>query len=169
MELGREIVVSGGADIVVNGDRLRLEQALGNLVDNALRHATGTVLLNARPGADKTVELHVRDQGRGFPPEFLPHAFERFSRPRSDRAGPGTGLGLSIVQTIAAAHGGTTAAGKIATMATRPCLSHFRSLSTPTRRIRSGPQPTRKTSPTSARDRRRTRQIGPSSFVHVAR
>jgi signal transduction histidine kinase len=60
--------------------------------------------------ADGTVELHVRDDGPGFPPEFLPQAFERFTRPSADRSGPGTGLGLSIVRTIASAHGGSVGA-----------------------------------------------------------
>jgi hypothetical protein len=52
--------------------------------------------------------IAVRDQGPGFPPEFLPHAFERFSRADTGRArsGGGTGLGLAIVASIAQAHGG---------------------------------------------------------------
>jgi two-component system, OmpR family, sensor kinase len=109
-EAGREIVNSAPSDTVVEGDRVRLEQALGNLVDNALRHASGTVRLDALPGTYGTLELHVRDEGPGFPATFLPHAFERFARPSADRAGYGTGLGLSIVQTIASAHGGTVTA-----------------------------------------------------------
>jgi signal transduction histidine kinase len=52
-----------------------------------------------------TVELHVLDDGAGFPEEFLGRAFERFSR--ADPSAPdGSGLGLAIVETIAAAHGG---------------------------------------------------------------
>ena len=109
-EAGREIAVHSPPDTFLAGDRLRLEQALGNLVDNALRHASGTVHLEAVPGPDGTLELHVRDEDPGFPPEFLPRAFERFTRNSADRAGRGTGLGLSIVQTIASAHGGTAAA-----------------------------------------------------------
>jgi histidine kinase/DNA gyrase B/HSP90-like ATPase len=59
-----------GADderAVVHGDRVRLEQAVGNLVDNALRHGAGDVLLAARPSADG-VELHVVDAGPGLAP-----------------------------------------------------------------------------------------------------
>jgi signal transduction histidine kinase len=89
----------------VLGDRLRLEQALGNLVDNALRYGAGTIELAAEP-AGALVELHVRDEGPGLPPDFVPRAFERFTRVRADRGGHGTGLGLSIVRTIASAHGG---------------------------------------------------------------
>jgi signal transduction histidine kinase len=87
-------------------DRIRLEQALGNLVENALRYGTGDVELSALT-ADGVVELHVTDQGAGFPPEFLERAFERFTRPDAARPRGGTGLGLSIVRVIAEAHGGT--------------------------------------------------------------
>jgi two-component system, OmpR family, sensor kinase len=109
-EAEREIVSTAPQGTFVEGDRLRLEQALGNLVDNALRHATGTVRLEAIPGSGQTLEVHVRDEGPGFPDAFLPHAFERFARPSADRAGRGAGLGLSIVRTIASAHGGTVTA-----------------------------------------------------------
>jgi len=87
-------------------DRIRLEQALGNLVENALRYGAGDVELSALT-ADGVVELHVTDQGAGFPPEFLERAFERFTRPDAARPRGGTGLGLSIVRVIAEAHGGT--------------------------------------------------------------
>src|SRR5262249_53324421 len=107
---GREIVRTSPAGAAVAGDRLRLEQALGNLVDNALRYSAGSVRLEALPGPDGTVELHVRDMGPGFPGDFLDRAFQRFTRAGTDRAGGGTGLGLAIVQTIASAHGGTATA-----------------------------------------------------------
>ena len=87
-------------------DRLRLEQALGNLVDNGLRHGAGAVRLRAIP-ADGAVELHVEDEGAGFPAQFLDQAFERFTRPQRGREGSGAGLGLAIVRTIAEAHGGS--------------------------------------------------------------
>ena len=108
-DAGREIVQSAPAGTFVSGDRIRLEQALGNLVDNALRHGGGTVHLEAVTERGRRVALYVRDDGVGFPPEFLPRAFERFTRPSSDRRG-GTGLGLSIVRTIAVAHGGSVVA-----------------------------------------------------------
>ena len=108
-EAGREIVCAAPEDTLVSGDRLRLEQALGNLVDNALRWGSGSVRLEARVSGSE-VEVHVVDDGAGFPEEFLPHAFERFTRASVDRSGRSTGLGLSIVQTIAAAHGGGAAA-----------------------------------------------------------
>jgi signal transduction histidine kinase len=102
---GNRLVSSAAPDLVVSGDRLRLEQALGNLVDNALRHGAGTIELSAT-AADGVVELHVRDGGPGFPPEFLGAAFERFTRADPARSSGGAGLGLSIVSVIAAAHGG---------------------------------------------------------------
>jgi two-component system, OmpR family, sensor kinase len=91
-------------DTVV-GDRLRLEQALGNLVDNALRHGAGTVRVDAER-RDGVLELRVSDEGPGFPPELLPTAFERFTRGDEARERGGTGLGLAIVAAVAKAHGG---------------------------------------------------------------
>jgi two-component system, OmpR family, sensor kinase len=87
-------------------DRLRAEQALGNLVENALRHGRGRILVHARRQADR-VELHVRDEGPGFSQGFVRHAFEPFTRDDPARLGPGAGLGLAIVDVIARAHGGT--------------------------------------------------------------
>ena len=85
--------------------RRALEQALGNLVDNAVRHGRPPLRLWAQTANGRT-ELHVSDSGPGFPPEFLPHAFERFRRADAARSDGGTGLGLAIVDAIAAAHGG---------------------------------------------------------------
>jgi signal transduction histidine kinase len=50
--------------------------------------------------------LGVHDEGPGFPPDFLPRAFDRFSRADEARGRPGSGLGLSIVDLVARAHGG---------------------------------------------------------------
>lgn len=106
-DASRRIDVSASSGLVALIDRRRLEQALANLVENALRHGSGTVRLQAveRPNA---VVLHVTDEGQGFPPQFLERAFERFSRADGSRAG--AGLGLAIVAAIAHAHGGTAAA-----------------------------------------------------------
>jgi two-component system OmpR family sensor kinase len=106
---GEPLEISAPAGLEVVGDAARLEQALGNLVDNALRHGAGPVRLNAGV-VDGVVELHVLDEGPGFPPEFLPNAFERFSRPDEARSGRGAGLGLALAQAIAVAHGGSAGA-----------------------------------------------------------
>jgi heavy metal sensor kinase len=104
-EAGRAMDAQASAGVQVQGDRIRLEQALGNLVDNALRHGGGPVRLSAVE-AGGVVELHVADKGNGFPAEFIAQAFERFARPEHARNRGGAGLGLSIVRTIAEAHGG---------------------------------------------------------------
>jgi signal transduction histidine kinase len=93
----------------VLADRLRVEQAVTNLVENAIRHGAGPIVLRAVP-ADGLVELHVEDSGPGFAAGFLPRAFERFSRAESGRTGAGQGFGLAIVEAIAAAHGGRAGA-----------------------------------------------------------
>jgi two-component system, OmpR family, sensor kinase len=109
-----EVGVRDGESIV--GDRLRLEQALGNLVDNARRHGAGTIRLEAERMNDR-MELRVRDDGPGFPPELLPHAFDRFTRGDEARERGGTGLGLAIVAAVATAHGGRAhAAGSTVTI-----------------------------------------------------
>jgi len=104
-EARRPLQLEACESTALDGDRLRLEQALANLVDNALRHGAGTVTLAALR-RDGTVELHVRDEGPGVAPELVPRAFERFTRADVARAGPGSGLGLAIVRAIAEAHGG---------------------------------------------------------------
>jgi two-component system, OmpR family, sensor kinase len=106
---GRALMLGAPDSLTVDGDRIRLEQALGNLLDNALRHGGGTVTLKAL-SADGAVELAVHDEGPGFPPEFLARAFQRFSRADNSRSGAGAGLGLAIVETIARAHQGRATA-----------------------------------------------------------
>ncbi len=103
----RDLRVDGGDGLRVDGDELRLRQALGNLVDNALRHGAGEIVLRARRGAmDGAVELEVADHGPGFDPDLANRAFERFARGDAARTRGGTGLGLAIVRAIAEAHGG---------------------------------------------------------------
>ena len=101
----RKISVAPGNPLVVPADRLRLEQALTNLIDNALRHGTGAITVSA-VAENGTAELHVADEGPGFAEAFLPQAFERFARGNEGREGEGSGLGLAIVATIAHAHRG---------------------------------------------------------------
>jgi signal transduction histidine kinase len=102
----RGISVENADGLCLVADELRLRQALGNLVDNALRYGDGDVVLRSR-AVDDAAELEVADSGRGFPPELQERAFERFTRGDSARTRGGTGLGLAIVRAIAEAHGGT--------------------------------------------------------------
>ncbi len=101
---GRAILVEDG-DVTISADPLRLRQALGNLVDNALRHGAGDVILRAATD-DGGVALEISDGGTGFAPDIAERAFERFARGDVARTRGGTGLGLAIVRAIAEAHGG---------------------------------------------------------------
>jgi two-component system OmpR family sensor kinase len=118
---GRSLTVTG-EPMTIEGDALRLQQALGNLVDNALRYGDGAIALSVH-AVGETTELHVTDEGVGFPPDFLPQAFERFSRADGARGRGGTGLGLAIVEVIAAAHGGSVVAANRPGGGADVCLS----------------------------------------------
>jgi signal transduction histidine kinase len=107
--VGRPLRAEAQAGLVVDGDRLRLEQALTSMVDNALRYGSGEVRLRG-VAVDTGIELHVSDRGPGFPPEFIGRAFERFATADQARGSSGSGLGLAIVATIARAHGGDVGA-----------------------------------------------------------
>jgi signal transduction histidine kinase len=89
-------ITSKAPEATVELDRVRVRQALDNLLDNAIRHARTTVSVRATIGRD-CVTLEVSDDGPGFDTHAKDDAFEPFA------AG---GLGLSIVQQIARAHGG---------------------------------------------------------------
>ncbi len=103
--------VEARPDLTLDADRLRLEQALSNLVDNALRHGAGEVSLTGTR-SDGFVDLAVTDQGDGIPDELGDSAFERFTRGDPARSRGGAGLGLAIVEAVALAHGGSVAAAK---------------------------------------------------------
>jgi two-component system, OmpR family, sensor kinase len=103
---GRSLVVESANGLTIDGDPLRLEQALTNLIENAIEHGGGQITVRAGETGGE-VEIHVEDRGPGFPPDFLDRAFERFSRPDQARGGDGTGLGLAIVEAIARAHHGS--------------------------------------------------------------
>lgn len=104
-QAGRSLTVDDPGPMVFRADRLRLDQALGNLVDNALQHGRGAITIAAAPDGDG-VRLSVADEGPGMPSDFAPRAFERFSRADPGRGDGGGGLGLAIVEAIARAHGG---------------------------------------------------------------
>jgi two-component system OmpR family sensor kinase len=108
------ILVDGSTDAEVLADRDRIAQAIDNLLTNALRYTNTYVQLTARV-TGTFVELHVVDDGPGFPADFLPHAWERFARSDAARTEDGSGLGLAIVRAVANAHGGEAHASNAAT------------------------------------------------------
>ena len=101
-----ELAVESGLRVLA--EPVALERALTNLVDNARRYGAEPIRITTRAGAE-WVELHVLDHGTGFADDYLPHAFERFSRPTGQRGG-GAGLGLALVEAVAHAHGGEAGA-----------------------------------------------------------
>jgi two-component system OmpR family sensor kinase len=108
------VTVHGPAELAIEADPDRLRQAVDNLLDNATRHAPpgSTIEITVSTPRAEVVDIEVADRGPGFPPAFLPHAFERFQRAEAARSrdAGGTGLGLSIVRAIAHAHGGDATA-----------------------------------------------------------
>ncbi len=106
---GVEVRLRGDGTAPVVGDPKALDRVLRNVLDNAIQHAPPTTTVHvtlATAGAAAIVR--VRDEGPGFPPEFVVHAFDRFSRAdaaRERRVG-GAGLGLAIARELVEAHGG---------------------------------------------------------------
>ncbi len=107
---GAGLTVAKTGDLDLYADPVRLRQAVGNLVVNAVRHtpAEGRITLRGREDGDHVV-IEVSDTGSGIAPEHLPHVFDRFwraERSRNRQTG-GSGLGLAIVRHLVEAHGGT--------------------------------------------------------------
>ncbi len=92
-------------------DRMRMSQALGNVVSNAIHgtEASGSIVLKAGLVSDEALAISVVDDGIGIHPADLPHVFDRFYRTDHFRSRgiAGTGLGLAITRAIVEAHGGT--------------------------------------------------------------
>jgi signal transduction histidine kinase len=113
---GTELRIRGSvAQATTRADRDRLVQAIGNLVENALKHAgeRGRVEIELRPSPDDDgYEVLVDDSGPGISPEVLPRVFERYFRVegRGGRGPGGMGLGLAIARGIVVAHGGEVTA-----------------------------------------------------------
>lgn len=99
------IVVQAPDGLGVLADRDLASRAIDNLLSNALRYARAQVQLVACVG-DGFVELHVIDDGAGFPADFIGRAWDRFARADAGRTEGGAGVGLAIVARITQAHGG---------------------------------------------------------------
>ncbi|OFZ54551.1 MAG: hypothetical protein A2428_17565 [Bdellovibrionales bacterium RIFOXYC1_FULL_54_43] len=105
---GSEIISDIGAEMTAEGDKLRLEQIVGNLLTNAIKFGSGKpISILAKPGAaPNTLYLVVTDQGPGIPKESIPKLFERFERGNTGSQ-PGHGMGLFIVKMLVEAYGGS--------------------------------------------------------------
>lgn len=103
-----DLVLEPAPDIAVNGDPSLLAQAIGNLVDNAVKYAPapGKVTLSLTPRPDCQVAITVADNGPGIPEAERTRVTERFYRGGSAQGTPGVGLGLSVVVAVARLHGG---------------------------------------------------------------
>lgn len=110
-EAGVVLVMEVSGTLTAELDRTLLQQAVGNLLGNAIAHTPGggRISLWAGRKGDEMAEIVVSDTGRGIPAAGLPHVFERFYRADPARGGTGgnSGLGLSVVRSIAALHGGS--------------------------------------------------------------
>lgn len=104
---GVSIALNGSDEVIVFGDRVRLEQVAANLLDNAVKYTPlgGHVFVDVLPEGNRGL-LRVRDTGAGIPPAEIPHIWERLFRGDTSRAERGLGLGLSLVKAIVEAHGG---------------------------------------------------------------
>jgi len=102
------LVANAAADAVVSGDRVRLEQATANLIDNAVKYTPrgGHVSVDVERERDRAL-LRVRDTGIGIPADEQPRIWDRLFRGDKSRAERGLGLGLSLVKAVIEAHGGT--------------------------------------------------------------
>jgi signal transduction histidine kinase len=106
-EKGVTLTVSLPRRLEVNGDPALIQQAVANLVDNAVKFspAEGTVVLSAGMEG-RRIWIAVKDRGQGIPDEDRAKATERFYRGDAARGTPGSGLGLALVQAVAYLHGG---------------------------------------------------------------
>lgn len=99
--------VSVPEQLPVYGDRELIQQAVANLVDNAVKFSpTGTVVRIRAEPTGTGAAITVTDQGPGIPTSDRTRAIERFFRGEQARSTPGAGLGLALVQAVAQLHGG---------------------------------------------------------------
>jgi signal transduction histidine kinase len=94
------ITVEVPEETTFDGDATRLDQALDNLINNAVRHGTPPIHLSSM--VDGVISIRVNDAGEGVPAALEPRLFERFASAESG----GTGLGLYIAREIVRRHGG---------------------------------------------------------------
>ena len=98
----------GAGPTRISGDPVLLAQAIGNLIDNALKYTThgGAISVEVHELADGEIQIAVADDGPGIPDEEKPKVSARFYRGDASRGTPGVGLGLTLVASVAKVHGG---------------------------------------------------------------
>lgn len=104
---GSRLVPPQDAEVVGMWDRMRIEQVVTNLVDNAIKYGAGKPIMIQIEKKHRRAILTVRDQGIGIEPQNLERIFERFERAVSGRHYGGLGLGLYITRQVVEAHGGS--------------------------------------------------------------
>ncbi len=104
---GSSLSLEAAGPAPIRGDPVLLAQALGNLIDNALKYTPGdgSITVAVRCGEDASVEIVVADSGPGITDAEKTKAVERFYRGDASRCTPGVGLGLSLVDAVARLHG----------------------------------------------------------------
>ena len=105
---GRELSFTASGPLVLTGDPLLIAQAIGNLIDNALKYAqvNGKIAVETSRHADGAIQVAVSDDGPGISDAEKPKVLERFYRGDTSRGTPGAGLGLSLVAAVAKLQGG---------------------------------------------------------------
>ncbi len=103
----------GTAPAHLSGDPVLLAQAIGNLIDNALKYtsAGGAISVEVHELAGSRIQISVADDGPGIPDEEKPKVAARFYRGDASRGTPGVGLGLALVASVAKVHGGVLQLG----------------------------------------------------------
>jgi signal transduction histidine kinase len=105
---GITLSFSSDSDLLLAGDPFLLAQAVGNLIDNALKYAqeNGSIRVEAQRAGATAIDVTVADDGPGIPDDEKPKVSKRFYRGDASRGTPGVGLGLSLVNAVAELHGG---------------------------------------------------------------
>jgi signal transduction histidine kinase len=104
---GMTLTLAARAQIVMAGDPLLLAQAIGNLIDNALKYASHAIVVAVNVTPEDSICISVRDDGPGIADSEKAKVVERFYRGDASRGTPGVGLGLSLVAAVTKLHGGT--------------------------------------------------------------
>jgi signal transduction histidine kinase len=106
-EQGARLLVDAPSPLRVNGDRELIQQAVANLLDNAIKFSPPGGEIRLQAAAHDAVEISVSDQGPGIPEGDRARATDRFFRGETARQTPGSGLGLALVEAVAQLHGGS--------------------------------------------------------------